>query len=286
MTRPIAGLADIAERYDALLCDVWGVIHNGREANPVACAALARWRRERGPVVLVSNSPRPWSGVADQMDALGVPREAWSDLVTSGDVTRDLLAARAPGPAWKIGPERDAPLYDGLGLAFSDLEDADFIVCTGPNDDEAETPEDYRAELARGVARGLEMICANPDKVVQRGDKLIYCAGALADLYKELGGLVIMAGKPFVPIYDLALARAGALMERPVEPRRVLVIGDGIATDLMGAQIQDLDALFIASGIHGADAVGSDDVLDMTAVEALLAAGGARAAFAMADLSW
>jgi len=286
MTRPLAGLADIADRYDVLLCDVWGVIHNGREAFPVPCAALSRWRRERGPVILVSNSPRPANGVADQMDALGVPREAWSGLVTSGDVTRDLLAARAPGPAWKIGPERDAPLYEGLGLAFGDLESADFIVCTGPNDDETETPEDYRADLARCVARDLEMICANPDKVVQRGERLIPCAGALADLYKDLGGLVIMAGKPFAPIYDLALARAETLMDRPLERRRALVIGDGVATDLMGAQIQDLDALFIASGIHGADAIGSDDVLEMATVAALLAAGGARAAFAMAELSW
>lgn len=285
MTRLIAGLADVADRYDVLLCDVWGVIHNGREAFPLPCAALARWRRERGPVILISNSPRPWRGVADQMDALGVPREAWSDLVTSGDVTRDLLAARAPGPAWKIGPERDAPLYEGLDLAFADLEAAAFIACTGPNDDELETPEDYRVELTRGVERGLEMICANPDRVVQRGDRLIYCAGALADLYQALGGQVVMAGKPFAPIYDLCLARAEALLERPFDARRVLVIGDGIATDLEGAQRQGLDALFIASGIHGADAIAGDG-LDMGAVEALLAAEGAGAAFAMADLGW
>ena len=283
--RPIAGLADIADRYDVLLCDVWGVIHNGREAFPVACAALARWRRERGPVILISNSPRPWGGVAEQMDSLGVPREAWSDLVTSGDVTRDLLAARAPGPLWRIGPDRDAPLYEGLGLAFTGLQDAAFIVCTGPNDDEVETPEDYRTPLARGVERGLEMICANPDKVVQRGDRLIYCAGALADLYRDIGGRVAMAGKPFAPIYDLCLARAKRLLERPFDARRVLVIGDGIATDLEGAQRQGLDALFIASGIHGADAIAGGG-LDMGAVEALLAAEGANAAFAMADLCW
>ncbi len=285
MTRLIAGLAEVAGQYDVLLCDVWGVIHNGREAFPGPCAALARWRRERGPVILISNSPRPWGGVAEQMDSLSVPREAWSDLVTSGDVTRDLLAARAPGPAWRIGPERDAPLYEGLGLDFAGLEEAAFMVCTGPNDDEVETPEDYRAELTRAAERGLEMVCANPDKVVQRGDKLIYCAGALADLYKTLGGLVVMAGKPFAPIYDLCLARAGALLGAPLDPRRVLVIGDGIATDLRGAQIQDLDALFIASGIHGA-ALGPAGALDMACVADLFKREGAGAAFAMAELSW
>ncbi|MEO8926154.1 MAG: TIGR01459 family HAD-type hydrolase [Caulobacteraceae bacterium] len=286
MTRLVAGLADVAAPYDVLLCDVWGVIHNGREAFAAPCAALARWRRERGPVVLISNSPRPWGDVADQMDALGVPREAWSVLVTSGDATQGLLAARAPGPAWRIGPERDSPLYEGLGLRFADIEAAAFIVCTGLNDDEVETPEDYRAPLAEGVARGLEMICANPDKVVQRGDRLIYCAGALADLYQDLGGLVVMAGKPFTPIYDLCLARTEKLLGRRLDRRRALAIGDGIATDLKGAQLQNLDALFIASGIHGGAALGGASDLDMAAVEALLAREDARAAFAMVDLAW
>jgi HAD superfamily hydrolase (TIGR01459 family) len=283
---PIVGLSAIADRYDVALCDVWGVIHNGREAYRGPCAALSRWRRERGPVILISNSPRPGSGVADQLDALGVPRPAWSELVTSGDVTRDLLAGRAPGPAWRIGPERDAPLYDGLGLAFAGAEEAAFIVCTGPTDDEVETPEDYREPLARGVARDLEMICANPDRVVQRGDRLIYCAGALADLYQSLGGRVVMAGKPHRPIYDRGLARAANLLGGLVDPARVLVIGDGIATDLAGAQRQGLDALFVASGIHGAVTLGRDGGLEMPVVEALLAAEGVSAAFVIAELSW
>ncbi|MGI8841335.1 MAG: TIGR01459 family HAD-type hydrolase [Caulobacteraceae bacterium] len=283
--RLIAGLAEIADRYDTLLCDVWGVIHNGREAFPGPCAALECWRRERGPVILISNSPRPAAGVAEQMDALGVPRAAWSDLVTSGDVTRDMLAARAPGPAWRIGPDRDAPLYEGLGLAFADLGGAAFILCTGPNDDEVETPEDYRAPLAAGVERGLEMVCANPDKVVQRGDRLIYCAGALADLYQNLGGAVVMAGKPFAPIYEACLARAREHLSRPLDRRRVLAVGDGIPTDLVGANRQGFCALFIASGIHGGD-LGRATALDVAAVEALLAQEGASAAFAAPDLAW
>src|SRR5476651_2138487 len=129
-------LGDLAGRYDVLLCDIWGVIHNGREAFPVPCAALASWRDAVGPVVLISNSPRPSPEVVDQLDGLGVPRGAYSALVTSGDVTRQLLAERAPGPAYKIGPDRDAPLYEGTGIEFAPLEAAAFISCTGPVDDD------------------------------------------------------------------------------------------------------------------------------------------------------
>ena len=171
-------------------------------------------------MILISNSPRPAEDVEDQLKELGVPSSAWSELVTSGDATRGLLGERAPGPAWRIGPERDDSLYEGLNIAFASIQDAAFIVCTGPNDDEVETPEDYRAPLSLGVARGLEMICANPDKVVQRGDRLIYCGGAIADLYEELGGRVLMAGKPYPPIYELSFARAGELLGRRVDPSR------------------------------------------------------------------
>jgi HAD superfamily hydrolase (TIGR01459 family) len=286
MTRLIDGLSDIADRYDVLLCDVWGVIHNGREAFRGPCAALARWRAERGPVVLISNSPRPASDVAHQLDALGVPRAAWSAFVTSGDATRALLLERAPGPAWRIGPERDAPLYAGLGLRFADPEEAAFIAVTGPNDDEVETPEDYRAHLTQAASRRLPMICANPDIVVQRGDKLIYCGGALAQLYQAIGGEAVMAGKPHAPIYELSLAETERLMDRPVDPARVLAIGDGVVTDVKGANAMGLDVLFIAAGIHGDAAMGADGRLDPAKVEAMLSAEGASAAYAMADLAW
>lgn len=287
MTAPrlIHGLSDLSDRYDVLLCDVWGVIHNGREHFADACAALARFRAERGPVVLISNSPRPHPPVVEQLDSLGVPRQAWSALVTSGDATRALLAARAPGPAWAIGPERDGILYEGLGLEFAGPDEAAFISCTGPYDDDVETPEDYRERLTAAAARGLEMICANPDIVVQRGDKLIYCGGALAQLYETLGGPVSMAGKPHPAIYALSVAEAERLAGRPVPRERILCVGDGVATDVKGANAQGLDVLFIASGIHGADAVG-DDGLDAGAVEGLLAKGGATATWAMAHLQW
>jgi len=224
--------------------------------------------------------------VHPQLDALKVPRAAWSAFVSSGDATRTLLAARAPGPAWKIGPDRDWPLYEGLDLASAGPEDAAFISCTGPVDDERETPDDYRARLEICAARGLEMICANPDRVVQRGDKLVYCGGAIADLYADLGGPVLMAGKPYAPIYDLALIEAGQLLGRPVDRSRVLCIGDGIATDVKGATDQRLDCLFIAAGIHGTQALGADGRLDPAKAAALLAKDQARARFVAPALAW
>ena len=286
MTRIVQGLSDLTQLYDVILSDVWGVIHNGARAHAIPCAALARWRAEVGPVVLISNSPRPSQGVIDQLDSLGVPREAWSGLVTSGDATRTLLAALAPGPAWAIGPERDGPLYEGLGLAFAGPAEAAFISCTGPVDDETETAEDYRKVLTTAAVRGLTMICANPDIVVQRGDRLIPCGGALARLYGELGGPVRMAGKPHAPIYETSLAEAERRLGRPLDRRRVLCVGDGVATDIAGANAQGLDVMFIANGIHGAETKDVGGRLDAAAVDALLAKDGARATYAMADLDW
>jgi HAD superfamily hydrolase (TIGR01459 family) len=285
MLHTLDRLADLAGRYDVLLCDIWGVIHNGAESYPGPCAALAAWRETVGPVVLISNAARPNPDVMLQLDGLGVPRGAYSAVVTSGDVTRVFLAERAPGPAFKIGPSRDAPLYAGTGVRFAALDEAAFIACTGPNDDEVETPEDYRAVLTEAAARRLPMICANPDRVVQRGPRLIYCGGALAELYEALGGAVIMAGKPHPPIYRAALAKAAELAGEPVDPARVLAIGDGIVTDIAGANAQGLDVLFIAAGIHGAETRGADGGLDAAAAQRLLAAGGAQAAYAMDALA-
>ncbi len=286
MTRLIHGLAELAPHYDVILSDVWGVIHNGREAFAGPCAALARWRADAGPVVLVSNAPRPSSDVVPQLDGLGVPRETWSAIVTSGDTTRDILASYAPGPAWRIGPERDGPLYEGLGLAFAPMDEARLIALTGPDDDDVEGPEDYRARLAQAAERRLPMICANPDIVVQRGDRLVYCGGALAALYETLGGPVRMAGKPHAPIYAAAMAEAERLLGRPLDRRRVLCVGDGVVTDIRGANLQDLDVLFIASGIHGDAAKGADGALSQAGVAALLEPEGVTANYAMGDLVW
>lgn len=279
MTTVISGLGELARRYDALLCDVWGVIHNGRESFPDACAALTRWRQEAGPVILISNAPRPAQAVAYQLDGLSVPRASWSAIVTSGDVSRTLLAARAPGPAFRIGPPKDDPLYSDLGLKFAGVDEAAFVACSGPNYEDVETPEDYRAVLTAAAGRGLVMICANPDLLVQRGDALIYCAGALAKLYETLGGTVVWAGKPYSPIYDLAFEEAG----RP-DRARVLAIGDGLLTDLAGARDQRLDALFVADGVHATEALTPEGEIDATRLAELLAS--APPTFAVRTLAW
>ncbi len=288
MSAPLlpSGLAEIADRYDAVLCDVWGVIHNGREAFPEACDALVRFQETRGPVVLISNAPRPSKFVLPQLRGLKVPDAAWSGFVSSGDATRAELIARAPGPAWDLGPERDMVLYQGLDLALAGPEEAAFISCTGFIHEEVETPEDYRERLTAAAARGLTMICANPDLVVQKGDSLIYCAGALAKLYTELGGTVVMAGKPYAPIYDCAYQEVDRLAGKAVDRKRILAIGDGIATDVAGANAQGLDLLFIAAGIHGADAIGPGGKLDEAAIADLLEEKGARATYAAPKLAW
>ncbi|HEX7884913.1 MAG TPA: TIGR01459 family HAD-type hydrolase [Phenylobacterium sp.] len=284
-TTPISGLSELASRYDVLLCDVWGVIHNGREHFPAACAALARFRAEVGPVILISNAPRPHGPIIEQLDALGVPRAAWTKLVTSGDATRALLGERAPGPVWKIGPERDWPLYAGLALTDGSPDDAAFIAVTGPYDDENDEPSDYRDRFVACVDRGLELICANPDIVVQRGDKLIYCGGALAQLYESLGGRAIMAGKPYAPIYEMALRQAQVELGREIDPARVLCVGDGLPTDVRGANARALDILFVANGIHATETVGIHG-LNLDVVNDLLRQESLHATWAIADMAW
>jgi HAD superfamily hydrolase (TIGR01459 family) len=261
-----------------VLCDIWGVVHNGRAAHREACEALVRFRQGGKPVVLISNAPRRSSAVIEQLDRLSVPRDAWSAVVTSGDATRSALEERRPGPVWAIGPERDATLYEGLDLRFSGPEEAAFICCTGLFEDHTETAEDYRDRLRGPAARGLDFICANPDRVVQIGDRLIPCAGAVADVYEALGGTVVMEGKPYPPIYDLALAALG-----PVASDRVLAIGDAVVTDVLGANGRGLDCLFVAEGIHSDDLAGGHDP---DRARALLAAKGAHAQWLAPKLMW
>jgi HAD superfamily hydrolase (TIGR01459 family) len=252
ITRPAftEHFAALASGYDAVLSDVWGVIHNGITATMAACDALRRFREQGGTVMLITNAPRPGNVVVKFIDRVGVPHDAYDGIVSSGDVTRAAMAERPDKNVFHIGPERDLPIFEGLGLNFVPLDKADYVVCTGLRNDEVETPEGYRAELGELRRRRMFMLCGNPDLVVERGEKLVYCAGAVADLYRSLGGAVLYAGKPHRPIYDLALARIAAL--RGAEPplKRVLAIGDSIRTDLKGATDMGLDCLFVTAGIH------------------------------------
>jgi len=285
-TRIISGLSAIAPQYDAALVDIWGVIHDGHTPYMAAVEACRKFRSERGPVVLISNSPRPSQAIPDQLRQIGVPTDFYDAIATSGDATRSELAQRAPGPAFRLGPARDEPLYDGLGLTFAPLQEAAFISCTGLFDDTTETSDDYVELLTEARARGLEMVCANPDLVVQRGDRLIYCGGALAQAYKQIGGDVTLGGKPHAPIYRLAMAGvAAANGGSQVEPARVLAIGDGPDTDVAGAIAQGFAALFIAHGIHGADIV-RDGELDADKLGAVLSGPTRAANYAALELAW
>ncbi len=251
MATRINSFKDIVGRYDVVLCDVWGVLHNGVEAFREAGLALADARQRGATVVLITNSPRPHPGVIVQIRGLGVPDAAYDRIVTSGDVTRALIQA-GPKKIFFIGAERDLPLIEGLGVEMVSAADADIIVCAGFFDDETETPEDYRATLAPLARRGVPFICANPDLVVERGHKLIPCAGAIAEVYTALGGEARIAGKPHRPIYRAAIGEARAA-RGPFEASRVLAIGDGMPTDVRGAQEFGIDLLYIGAGIHAAD---------------------------------
>ena len=242
--------APLAAGYDAVLSDVWGVIHNGVVATPEPCDALMRFRAKGGTVALITNAPRPGAVVTRFLDKLNVPREAYDTIVSSGDVTRAVIVKRSGKNVFHIGPERDLGIFEGLDLRFVPLEQADYVVCTGLTDDETETPESYRALLTEVRERKLFMICGNPDLVVERGDKLVYCAGAVADLYGELGGEVLYAGKPHPPIYQECLSRIAALRGGEPPRARVLAIGDSVRTDLTGATNMGIDCLFVTAGIH------------------------------------
>ncbi len=247
--------AEVADRYDLILCDVWGVLHDGRNAHVPAGEALIRFRALSGPrprrVVLVSNAPRPWRGVQKILDGFGVPRGAYDAILTSGDLTHDLLAAQPGTRVFHLGPERDLPIYEGLDLTLVPAEEADRIVCTGLFDDDTETAEDYRETLAAFRARDVPMICANPDLVVERDKKLIPCAGVIAAAYEAIGGAVTYAGKPHRPVYDAVFSMAGALDGLPPpDAARVIAVGDALRTDIAGAQAAGIPTLFVARGIH------------------------------------
>ncbi|MEO1039982.1 MAG: TIGR01459 family HAD-type hydrolase [Pseudomonadota bacterium] len=276
-------LSEIADQYEALLCDVWGVVRGGSSLVPEAIEALQRFRGAGGRVLLLSNSPRRPEALLAQLKQMGAPDDAFDGAATSGGAITAELTARAPGPAFRLGPEWDGHLYEGTGLEFAPLKDAEFISCTGLFDWEAETPDEYRDLLTEAKLRRLDMVCANPDIVVEVDGRLLYCAGALAQLYEELGGSVVYAGKPHPPIYDAAYRALEPLLKAPVDKDAILAIGDGPATDLAGAMAEGLDALFIADGIVSGD---FRDGFDADRAAQLLADEGVTARYAAPKLVW
>jgi HAD superfamily hydrolase (TIGR01459 family) len=259
MTQIIEALSEISAQYDALFVDLWGCVHNGVAALPEAVAALQAYRASGGKVVLVTNSPRPRAGVEKQLVHFGVPDDSWDTIATSGDSARVAMYRGAVGArVWHIGPPTDLKFFeppkvveDPLNVERVDLDQAEGIVCTGPFDSLAD-PSMMRPHFLLAKQRGLKLLCANPDIVVDRGDTREWCAGALAKLYTEMGGESLYFGKPHPPIYDLARRRLAELGV-DVPDNRILAIGDGVLTDIAGAMGEDIDALFISGGLAAAE---------------------------------
>ncbi|MBL9050661.1 MAG: TIGR01459 family HAD-type hydrolase [Tabrizicola sp.] len=261
MTEIIRSLADLTGRYDAVFCDLWGCLHNGQTPFPAAVAALQGFRATGGKVVLLTNAPRPKSFVISQLDAMGAPRDAWDIVVTSGDAAQMGMLSGAVGRrVHHIGAAKDEPFFTDFAEDLATfaktqppiervaLKDAEGIVCTGLADDLNETPEEYRPSLLLGKTLGLPMLCANPDIVVDYGDKRLHCAGALAQMYETMGGTALYFGKPHPPIYDLARRRLGEISG--LSDPQILCIGDGLRTDVQGGLAEGLDTLFVTGGLE------------------------------------
>jgi len=281
--RLISGLSQIASNHDALICDVWGVVHDGNRHHPAATDALYRFKQKHGPVVLLTNAPRVPAEVAAQCASYGLPPDCYDAIVSSGGAAREELERRSVSrtvPLYYIGPDRDLPMIQGLDIARVGIGQAEVALAIGLRDDMTETVEDYAGELAAMRDKGLTMLCANPDLVVHRGERLVYCAGALAQAYEALGGAVIYYGKPHLPVYESALARLTALLGHP--PKHPLAVGDGLLTDIKGANAAGLEALFIADGVHGEEIASYTDEY----LAALFTRFGAAAGSATRKLAW
>ena len=280
--RFVERLSDLVDGVEVILSDIWGVVHNALEAFPEACEALHTYRQRGGTVILITNAPRPADSVQRQLRKLGVADETYDAIVSSGDLTRNFVADHPGKKIFWLGPDRDSSIHRGLDAVMAPLEQADYIVCTGLFDDETEWAEDYRAMLLQAREHKLPLICANPDIVVERGDRLIYCAGAIAELYRELGGEAIFYGKPHRPIYERAMTLAAERRGQPTSLDRVLAIGDSVRTDLTGALGFGIDCLFLTRGIHSEEFEGIDQ-LDPASVKELF---GHPPRALMRELKW
>lgn len=282
----IDGLSTIADRYDAIICDVWGVLHNGIAATRGAPEALEAARRAGLAVVLLTNAPRPPAPIEKQLAGFGITSASYDAVISSGGVTRALIQAEGDKPFHHLGPERDAPIYNGLAARPAPLAEADYILCTGLFDDETETAEDYRATLKIALERRLKLYCANPDLVVERGTTILPCAGAIALLYEEMGGEAIYVGKPHPLVYDHARLEIARLKGRDIPKARVLCIGDALRTDIAGAVGAGHDALMVLAGIHGHQIALTPAGHDVAALDQLCAQNGTRPTMGMVSLVW
>lgn len=246
----ISGIRELADSADAWLVDVWGVMHNGVEAFAQASEACARFREGGGYVVLLTNAPRPGPAVVRQIARIGVPQNAYDAVLSSGDVTRGLVTEWRDKQIHHLGPDRDRGIFEGIDIKYATSIEADIVVVTGLLDDETETPDDYEITLKSLQRRNIAMLCANPDLRAERGDRIVYCAGALAEAYEKLGGDVVYAGKPHLPIYELAMHMISDGRGETTSKDRVIAIGDGLKTDIAGAAAAGLRSIFVASGLH------------------------------------
>jgi len=282
----LAHAGELLSRYEVMFCDVWGVLHDGHRAFETACEALLRFRSGGGTVILVSNAPVPGERVAAMLDTRAVPRDAYDGIVASGEIALRHVAEMGYRRLYFIGPQdRDAATFTILAAQRSDLDEADAILCTGLNDDEVETADDYRPLLERARARALPFVCANPDLVVDVGGRQYLCAGAIADLYERMDGSVFWAGKPHANAYEAAQAAAEAQSGRPVARQHIIAVGDSLRTDLKGAEAAGIDAIFVASGIHRDETMGTG-MLDAERLAALFAPPAPPAIAVMERLAW
>jgi len=278
----VSGIRELAADTDAWLVDVWGVMHNGAVAYEAAAEACRRYRESGGYVVLLTNAPRPGPAVVHQISRIGVPQTAYDAVVSSGDVTRALIEHWRDKRIHHLGPDRDRGVFEGLDVNFATSLDAEIVVVTGLLDDDTESPDDYATTLKGFRRRNIAMLCANPDLKVERGDKIVYCAGSLAAAYEALGGDVVYAGKPHLPIYELALQMIQDGRGQPIAKDRVLAIGDGLKTDMAGAAAAGLRSLFVASGLHVPGRSLSTETVNRLFAETPLA----RPVAAIEALSW
>ncbi|MEM6679180.1 MAG: TIGR01459 family HAD-type hydrolase [Pseudomonadota bacterium] len=292
MTQMIDSLDAVAADYDALLVDLWGCYHNGVTPYPDALEALRRYRARAqaagalGIVILLTNAPRPSTGVRRFLDAIGAPAEGdtHDGIMSSGEACKRAMNGGAHGGRYVyIGPERDLGMLPDFEGQRVSIEDADCVLLVGFRDDKHEDPSDYDAEMAAWAARGIPVLCANPDTIVDKGAERLWCAGAIAERYAERHpeAPLVWYGKPHAPSYDAAFALLDQLAGQAVARHRVLGIGDGIHTDVRGAHIQGCDALFISGGIAAPEVGATPEAPDPARLEAFFAAKGERPRYAM-----